>query len=49
VRAAEIKKMTGDGRFFELLEKGEKPAAIIADFERNNAAFKETRKKHLLY
>lgn len=49
VKAAEIKKMTGDGRFFELLEAGAAPAAILADFEKSSSAFKEARKKYLLY
>ncbi len=49
IKAAEIKKMTGNSRFFDMLETGEKPEAVLAGFEKDNAAFRETRKKFLLY
>jgi uncharacterized protein YbbC (DUF1343 family) len=49
IRAGEMKKMTGTGRFFELLESGAGPEEILSYFEKSNSAFKETRKKYLLY
>lgn len=49
LKAEEIKKMTGNSRLYEMLEAGEKPEAILAGFEKDNALFRETRKKFLLY
>ena len=49
VKAEEIKKMTGNSRFFDMLEAGEKPGAILAGFEKENAAFRTARLKYLLY
>jgi uncharacterized protein YbbC (DUF1343 family) len=45
----EIKKMTGSGEFYKLLEAGAKPAAIIAAFEKDNAAFRAGAAQFLLY
>jgi len=49
IKAEEIKKMTGNSRFFDMLEAGEKPEAILADFEKNSAGFRDARLKYLLY
>lgn len=49
LKAEEIKKMTGNSRLCDMLEAGEKPEAILAAFEKDNALFRETRKKFLLY
>jgi len=49
IKAEEIKKMTGNSRLYDMLEAGEKPEAILAGFEEDNAQFRETRRKFLLY
>lgn len=49
LKAEEIKKMTGNSRLYDMLEAGEKPEAILAGFAKDNASFRETRKKFLLY
>lgn len=47
--AGEIKKMTGDGLFWDMLSAGAGPEAILAAFTKNSRPFMEARKKHLLY
>jgi len=49
LRSVEIKKMTGNSRLYDMLEAGESPNAIIAGFEKDNAPFREQRRKYLLY
>ena len=49
LKAEEVKKMTGNSRLYDMLEAGEKPEAILAGFEKDNASFREARKKFLLY
>lgn len=49
LEAGEIRKMTGSGDFYRLLEAGENPKKIIAAFEKSNAAFMKERGKYLLY
>jgi len=49
IKAEEIKKMTGNSRFHEMLEAGETPAAILAGFEKDSAGFRAARGKFLLY
>jgi uncharacterized protein YbbC (DUF1343 family) len=45
----EIRKMTGSGDFYNLLESGATPAQIIAAFDRNNADFRAAAAKFRLY
>ena len=49
LKEKEIKKMTGNSRLYDMLEAGSKPEAILAGFEKDNALFRETRNKFLLY
>lgn len=49
LKEKEIKKMTGNSRLYDMLEAGEKPGDILAGFEKDNALFRETRNKFLLY
>jgi len=49
LRTEEIKKMTGNSRFWDMLEAGERPEAILAGFEKDNAAYRTARLKYLLY
>ncbi|HAH32529.1 MAG TPA: DUF1343 domain-containing protein [Elusimicrobia bacterium] len=45
----EIRKMTGSGDFYRLLEAGAGPTEIKTAFEKSSAAFMSTREKFLLY
>jgi len=49
LKPEEIRKMTGTGEFYRLLEAGEKPAGIIAAFEKSNAPFRDAAGKFRLY
>ena len=49
LKPEEIRKMTGSGEFYRLLEAGEKPAGIIAAFEKSNAPFRAAAAKFRLY
>ena len=49
LKAEEIKKMTGNSRLYDMMEAGEKPEAILAGFEKDNAVFRAERLKYLLY
>jgi len=49
LKEVEIRKMTGSSDLFNLLNKGRKPAEIIAAFEKSNAAFREASVKFRLY
>jgi len=49
IKADEIKKMTGNSRFFDMLEAGKEPAEILAGFEEDNAGYRTARLKYLLY
>ena len=47
--SGEIRKMTGSGDFYRLLEAGENPKRIIAAFKKSSAGFMAERGKYLLY
>lgn len=47
--SGEIRKMTGSGDFYRLLEAGKNPKKIIAAFKKSNAGFMKERGKYLLY
>ncbi|MCX5793210.1 MAG: DUF1343 domain-containing protein [Elusimicrobia bacterium] len=49
LKPEEIRKMTGSGAFYRLLEAGAGPAAISAELEKNNAAFRAEAANFLLY
>ena len=49
LKPGEIRKMTGNSRLFEMLQAGEKPGAVLADYEKDNESFRKTRRKFLLY
>jgi uncharacterized protein YbbC (DUF1343 family) len=49
LKVEEIRKMTGNSRLCDMLQAGKKPADILAGFEKDNAQFRETRQKFLLY
>ena len=49
LKTGDIKAMTGNSRFYEMLEAGAKPEAILAGFKKDNAAFRTERLKYLLY
>ena len=49
LKEPEIRKMTGSGDLYRLLEAGAKPAEIIAAFEKSAAPFRERAAKFLLY
>lgn len=49
VRPKEMRKMTGSGDLWRLLEEGARPDKVIAAFNDSSAAFMEERKNHLLY
>ena len=49
LKPEEIKKMTGNSRLYDMLEAGDKPEAILAGLEKDNARFREIRMKFLLY
>jgi uncharacterized protein YbbC (DUF1343 family) len=49
LKAEEIKKMTGNSRLYNMLEAGNKPEEILAGFDKDNANFRATRGKFLLY
>lgn len=49
LKEVEIRKMTGSSDLYAMLEKGRKPAEIIAAFEKNNAAFREAALNFRLY
>jgi uncharacterized protein YbbC (DUF1343 family) len=49
LKPEEIRKMTGSGDLYRLLEAGAGPAAIIAAFEKSNAPFRAEAAKYLLY
>jgi uncharacterized protein YbbC (DUF1343 family) len=49
LKVEEVRKMTGNARLCEMLQAGKKPEAILAGFEKDNAKFRETRQKYLLY
>ncbi|MBI5745009.1 MAG: DUF1343 domain-containing protein [Elusimicrobia bacterium] len=49
LKPEEIRKMTGSGDLYRLLEAGAGPAAIIAAFEKSNAPFRADAAKYLLY
>jgi len=45
----EIRKMTGSGDFYRLLETGACPETILAALEKSNSAFRTAAKKFYLY
>ncbi|HBA60320.1 MAG TPA: DUF1343 domain-containing protein [Elusimicrobia bacterium] len=49
IKPVEMRKMTGSGDLYDLLQKEAGPAEIIAAFETSSAAFMADRKKYLLY
>jgi len=49
LKEVEIRKMTGSSDLYAMLQKGAKPAKIIAAFEKNNAPFREAALKFRLY
>lgn len=49
MKREEIRKMTGNSRLMDMLEAGEKPEAILAGYEKDAEAFREARRKFLLY
>ena len=49
LKEVEIRKMTGSSDLYAMLEKGRKPAEIIAAFEKSSAAFREAALKFRLY
>ncbi|MCK4935972.1 MAG: DUF1343 domain-containing protein [Elusimicrobiales bacterium] len=44
-----IRRMIGYDKFLELFNKKTKPKKILSDFKKNNADYKNNRKKYLLY
>ena len=49
LKPEEIRKMTGSGDLYGMLEAGKKPAEILAVFEKSSAAFRDGTEKFLLY
>jgi uncharacterized protein YbbC (DUF1343 family) len=49
MKPEEMRKMTGSGDLYNMLQAGAGPAAILEAFEKNNAAFRAAAPSYLLY
>jgi len=49
MKPEEMRKMTGSGDLYNMLQVGARPAAILEAFEKSNAPFKRSAEKYLLY